>query len=279
MICRVRAVKALADFLSHEDARAALRRAAQYDAFWAVRMESVKVLAKAAGDETRKALLKAAAGDAKSLVRREAIKALGNFSHDDTRKLLRKTVSDDASYYAAAEALRTLAKVDKQNCTADLRAALSRQSHRDVILSAACDELVKLRDQQAAAMLGEMLKQPLTPQRRVVIVGALGRLKPDDEQVLDQLEKLLDDDRRNVRRSVVKTLAEIDNPRSRTLLQARRSKEDNPRAIHAIDEALKKLDGRRSDLTQLRKQLDELRKQNQRLQDRVKKLETSGNKK
>ncbi|MCH8045118.1 MAG: HEAT repeat domain-containing protein [Planctomycetes bacterium] len=278
VICRVRAVKSLADFLAHEDARAALRRAAQYDAFWAVRMEAVKVLAKTSGKETRAALLKAAAADTKSMVRREAIKALGNFAHDDTRKLLRKTVSDDPSYYAAAEALRTLAKVDKQNCAVDLRAALNSPSHREVILSAACDELVKLRDGQAAAMLGELLKGPLTPQRRVVIVGALGRLKPDDEQVLDQLEKLLDDDRRNVRRSVVSALAEIDNPRSRKLLQARRSKEEHPRAIHAIDEALKKLAGRRSDLSQLRKQLDELRKQNQQLQDRVKKLEKHGKK-
>jgi aminopeptidase N len=278
VICRVRATKGLAEFLSHKDAAAALRRASQHDAFWAVRMEAVKVLAKASGDNARKALLKAAAGDTKSLVRREAIKALGSFSHDDTRELLRKVVIHDASYYAVAEALRALAKVDKANCANDLRAALNLHSHREVILSAACDELVKLRDQQAASTLTELLKGPLTPQRRVVIVGALGRLKPNDEKVLDQLEKLLDDDRRNVRRSVVKTLAEIDNPRSRKLLQARRSKEDNPRAITAIDEAIKKLDGRRSDLTQLRKQLDELRKQNQQLQDRVKRLETNGKK-
>ena len=44
VICRVRATKAPADFLAHEDARAALRRAARYDAFWAVRMEAVNHL-------------------------------------------------------------------------------------------------------------------------------------------------------------------------------------------------------------------------------------------
>ena len=276
IVPRVQAVQALAELKNHDDVIAALAQSLRNDPFWAVRQEAAKVLAKTNGDAARRALLAAAKSDAKSFVRREAIAALGNFAHDESRGAIREVISQDPSYFAVAEALKTLVKIDREKCREALLAALAQESHDEVILRAACDGLVELKEASAAEPLAGMLKQPLSPQRRVAVLGALARLKPEDEAIHELLAKQLDNDRAQVRRAAIEAIAAAGNESAIAALQTRRGKEEHPRTLNQIDEALEKLRQKGRSSEELRKELEELRKKNQQLEERLQSVEKKG---
>ncbi len=273
LMCRFHAAESLAEFNKHDDVRDALIVAARSDAFWAVRKGAVAALAKFKGDEVRNALLAAAKADDKSFVRREAITALGHFAHDDTAKMLREIVADDPSYYAAAEALRTLVKVDRKNCGADLLNGLGRASHHDEILKAATDGLITIKQPEVATHLRKMLDEPISPQRRVVVISALARLQPDDDPTREMLVKQLDNDRRHVRQAALDAFIELADVESIEALQASREREKNVGMIEKIDEAIAKIRAKQTDADKLRQELEVLRKQNRSLEERLRKLE------
>jgi aminopeptidase N len=276
VMARAQAVAGLAELKDQADVIAALARALESDPFWGVRQEAAKVLSKASGDSARQALVKAAKGDAKSFVRREALSALGNFAHDESRQAVREVIASDKSYFAVAEGLRTLVKIDKDKCREQLLAAVTQPSHDEVILRAACDGLVELRDQSAVERLSGLLKESLPPQRRVAIVAALARLKPQDAEARVQLEKQLDNDRMHVRRAAIEALAALGDDASIAALQARRGKEEHPRTIQSIDETITKLREKGRSNEELRKELEELRKKNQDLEQRLQNVEKKG---
>ena len=276
VIARVQAIAGLTSIKDQADVIAALAKTLESDPFWGVRQEAARLLGKTNADAARGALIKAAQGDAKSFVRREAILALGNFSHDESRSALRAVIAKDQSYYAVAEALRTLLKIDRDKCREALLAAVKQPSHDEVILRAACDGLVELKDASAADQLTAMLKESLTPQRRVAIVAALARLKPQDVAARALLEKQLDNDRGQVRRAAIDALVALGDDASIAPLQARRNKEEVPRMVTAIDEAIGKLREKGKSNEELRKELEELRKKNQELEQRLQNVEKKG---
>jgi aminopeptidase N len=269
-------VQGLAELKGDAEAERALAAASQSDPFWAVRQEAVKALGKRNGDEARQALLRAAREDAKSFVRREALAALAAYSHDDTRAALREAIDKDSSYFAVAEALKALAKVDRDACRPVLVAALARDSERDVILKAAIDGLVELKDTSAAEPLAKMLDQPLSPTRRGAVIAGLARLRPDDSASLERLHGQLANERTSVRRAAVEALAKAGSLASIDKLQELRGEEEVPSMLSAIDQSLEELRKRLSDGDALRSEVEKLRQQNQRLQERLEKLENAG---
>lgn len=277
VMSRWEAAKALAELPVENDVRAALLKAARADAFWPVRREAIKALAKTNGDEIRAALIATATGDAKSFVRREALTLLGNVPHQDTKAALRAAIKNDQSYYAVADALRSLVKVDREQCAADLLAALDMPSHHEVVLQAACDGLVEIKSSEGANRLIARLEpnspKKLTPEERVVIVGAAARLRPDDAKYLSQLRDQLDNERNYVRRSAIDLLVQTANPQAIDWLTTRRAREQNRGVLQAIDRSVETLRGKAKDLETLRKELQELKRQNQALEERLKKLE------
>jgi len=275
IICRVRAAEALAEFNEDEDALAAVGKALRSDGFWAVRQEAAKTLGKFKGDKAREALIAAAKKDAKSFVRRDAVKSLGNFKHDATNDVLRTVIAKDPSYYAIAEGLRALEKVDHDHCEADQLASLDLVTHRQEVLKAAIEGLVKLKSSEASNRISQLLKGDISPERRVVLIGGLARLKPDDTEVLSQLHKQLNNDRTSVRRKAIEALAEIGDPNAIDILLAKRSEEETPGMIRAIDTAIEKLREKGKGIEQLQKQLETLQQQNRKLEERLKKLESA----
>lgn len=273
MICRARAAEGLKQFNKDEDAGAALIAALSADRFWGVRSAVAKSLREFSGDKVRKALIAAAKSDEKSAVRREAVESLARFTHDDTDAALRQLIAEDQSYFVVAQAIRSLVKVDRDNCEADLLGQLDTVSEREVILKAATDMLVEIKSTKAAEPLAAQLKNSLTPERRVMILAALTRLKPDDADIARQLHQQLDNGRRNVRRAAIEALVEIGDPAAIAQLQERRGKEESLPLVREFDEAIEKLQAKQTGFEQLRKETESLRKQNRDLEERLKKLE------
>jgi aminopeptidase N len=270
---RAEAVEGLKEFQDHPDALAALVHAARHDPFWGVRQEAVKALAESKGDTTREALLAAAREDEKSFVRREALAALGKFAHDDVRAALRGAIANDRSYYAVAEGLKALVKIDRERCEEALLQALEVSSHGEVVLRAACEGLVELKSSAGAEALTGKLAQPLRPDERVVVIGALARLKGDDERYVELLRGELDHGRASVRRAAVDGLVALGDPRGIAWLQEKRDGEESTGARRALDEAIEKLrDGEKS-IARTRQEIEQLRDQNRRLEERLRRLE------
>ncbi|MBC8351993.1 MAG: HEAT repeat domain-containing protein [Planctomycetes bacterium] len=275
IMCRVRAAEALAEFNEDEDVLAALGKTLSSDAFWAVRQEAAKSIGKFKGDKARAALIASSEGDAKSYVRREAIKSLGKFKHVSTNEALRVVVRKDPSYYAIAQGLRALEKVDHDACEAEQLAALEVVSHRQETLKAAIDCLVKLKSSDASNRIANLLEGDISPERRVVLIGGLARLKPNDEDVLSQLHEQLDNDRTSVRRKAIDALVEVGDPLAIDTLLSKRAEQETPGMIRSIDEAVEKLREKGKGVERLQKQLESLRQQNRKLEERLKKLEAA----
>jgi aminopeptidase N len=270
---RAEAVRGLAAWKTDSEVIAALALAAKSDSFWGVRQEAVKTLGQASGDAARAALLAAAKDDPKSFVRRDALAALANFAHDESRAAARRAIEHDPSYYAVAEALKVLTKIDRAKARDVLLASLARESHQDVVLRAACDGLVELKDTAAAEQLSQMLNGPLTPGRRAAVIGCLARLKPGDPESLAHLHAQLKNDRSNIRRAAVETLATAGSVSSLDELAQLRQRETTPRMLSAIDEAQTKLRQRLSDSESLRTELEKIRQENENLRRRLDKLD------
>jgi aminopeptidase N len=278
IMCRVQAIEGLSQFpgLEDNDVLDALAKAARADSFWAVRQEALKALGKFSGDKPRDTLIEAARHDVKSKVRIAAIQTLSSFSHDSTRAAVRAIIQQDQSFFAVAAALRTLVKIDHDGCRADLILALGVPSYQEVILRAACDGLAELKDQSAVPALLALETQASSAQRRVVLIGALARLKSDDASIVTRLDKQLDNSRPMVRSAAVEALVNLGDPRAIEPLVARRAKEKGyGRLSRAIDEALTKLRAKQGTLDELSKQVESLRNQNRLLEERLQKVEAA----
>ena len=147
-----------------------------------------------------------------------------------------------------------------------------------MVLKAACDGLVELKDTAADERLLKMLAGPLTPTRRAAIIAALARLKPGDGESLTRLYGELDNDRASVRRAAIETLAEVGDFATVAKLQDLRQQEDVPRMIQTVDAALVKLRARLAEDNKLQTEFEKLRQQNADLLRRLEKLEQGGKK-
>lgn len=274
VIPRAQAVAGLAALEDDKEAQAALVLAATSDKFWGVRQDAVKAIGKLKGDEVRGALLKAAF-DQKSLVRRDALQALAKFPHADTKAALQLAIESDKSYYAVAEALKAFATLDKEGSRGLLRQAVLQDSHKEVILKAACDKLIEMNDSEVVDTLIDLLGQPLNPERRVTVIGALARLKPGEATALKLLHDQLNNERMNVRRSAIEAIVQVADPSSVAVLEARRGQEIMPRMIRNLDESIAKIKEKQKGTDALLKEVERLRKQNLELEERLKKLEAS----
>lgn len=279
LVPRVRAAEGLAAYDHDEDVLRGLAQAAEQDSFWAVRQAAVKTLGRFTQDAAREALLRVVRQDPKSAVRREAVRQLANFKHPDTQVALRQVIASDFSYFAVADALRTLVQVDREHCAPDLLAAVEVPSHDEVVLQAACAGLAEIPESrpQAEAKLNQLLLQPLSPDRRVAVIGALSRMNPDNEQLAELLRKQLENDRSSVRAAAIQALAEIGDGRSADILREYRGQQHSPRIVRAVDDALARIRSKEQGFEQLRKETETLRQQNRELEQRLKKLETQLN--
>ncbi|MCI0341790.1 MAG: HEAT repeat domain-containing protein [Planctomycetales bacterium] len=145
---RIEAAEALADFGA--EAVAPLSSAATGDKMWAVRKAAVEALPKAGGAAARPALT-LAASDAESRVRTAAVKALGELpgAASESDALLLARLREDGKEYVRAAAAEALGKSKAPGALEALKQALSIESHRDEIRTAAVKALAALGEKGA----------------------------------------------------------------------------------------------------------------------------------
>jgi aminopeptidase N len=152
---RADAALALGEIKDDPQAVAALGYAVQHDAFWGVRVESLKALGKIGGGAAEKQIL-VALNDDKPWVRKAAVQQLGNFTDDTSLspKLI-EIASKDKAYGVRAAALNALGEIKAPKAYDLLTAALKTDSPDDTLRNGALEGLGSLGNDRAVPSLLE----------------------------------------------------------------------------------------------------------------------------
>ena len=178
-VARIEAAAALADKPSSRAVQA-LGRALRRERFWGVQQRIARALAKAGGSAARDALL-AGLNLAHPKARRAVVAQLGHFK-DDARvaaALRRRARRGDPSYYVEAELARALGRsgAARQPATRTLLLdALGRDSHMEVIRSAALDGLAELGAAESWPVVAEHLRYGAPALSRPAAIRAAAEL-------------------------------------------------------------------------------------------------------
>lgn len=288
-VARIFAAEALAKKGTPE-ACDALIGALQGDAFWGVRVEVAKQLAKADDARAVEALV-AALGDPHARVRRAAIEALGTIKTPRSYgAILAIARQGDPSYYTEAAALRTLGGLvvgslqERQDeVLALLLQVLAECSGwNEVVRGGAIGGLAQLKTLAAAAETICSYTDAATPQPlRLAAIRALGPVaagqeKPQVEAILDRLDRLAAEPFFLTQVAVVAALKKLSEPRATAILQTLATHTTDGRVRRIAEEAVASTRSQRDReraLEKLRESLDTLKQENRDLRSRLDKLE------
>ena len=134
-IGRMDAATELRTSAHHPDVRAALRKAAEGDSFWAVRREAILALRGSPGLDS--AYLRDRTTDASSAVRVAALGSLCDVADNNTTSFLLSRFQAEDSYLAQAQALRALGRCGGPESRSLLKEATRMQSPNQVLREAA----------------------------------------------------------------------------------------------------------------------------------------------
>jgi len=258
------------------------------DVHWSVRAEAARVLGEADEPDSRAALL-AAVDVEHPKVLAAVMEAFGDVTADDqvNRVLMRFVDQGHQSYKvqrAVIDSYAKLAKRGDEDALRRLRVCLQRDSHREMIRTAALRGLAKLGRPSTIDELQEWLKPKHKLDVRRGAIEAIGDLAAefkDDEAVLktasEALRPFLTGKHRRLKRSSIFAASSTDGL---TRLLKSELKDlangDDTRAQWAAKRALDGLDDdtdHREELERLEKELERLREQNEELHDRIRRLE------
>ncbi|MCH2374164.1 MAG: HEAT repeat domain-containing protein [Planctomycetes bacterium] len=282
MMGRLRAATDIEKFVDQKSVVDELLGRLEKEPFWGVRIEIVKTLAKAKGEHVADALIKRFAREPKSRVRRQIVKSVAEVGGKETVPFLRRAVADDRSYFVIADALREIGDLLEGEALSDARSAFDRDSHRDVIRTAAIAvfsvEISQETDEERQRRL-ETLRQLAAHGRpiraRAAALRAVGKLGKGSEEVYQLLIAGLKDEHRRIRRAAVSALGKLGDSRAIEELEKLRTRDQGElfnAPVENIDASISEI-RRAVDGSEIEKSVEELRSKSADLEKRLKKLE------
>ncbi|MGA8222749.1 MAG: M1 family aminopeptidase [Candidatus Acidiferrales bacterium] len=188
---RAEAAEALGEFKGNGEVAGALGAAARNDAFWGVRVETLKALGRI-GSEDAEAQILQALSDSKPWVREVAVAQLGQFVEDPSlASKLTEIAANDGAYHVRGAALKSLAELKAPGAFETLSVAVKSDSPDDILRAAALRAFGTLGDNRAVPLLLEWaaLGKPLDT-RGSAILG-VSRLDKKNEAITNALVSYL----------------------------------------------------------------------------------------
>lgn len=250
----------------------ALAEALSSDNFWGVQAECAEALAKIHNEAALDALCRAKLKHPKA--RRAVAAALGEWLGDKSAQALMPMLSKDESYYVEAEAARALGKTRSALAFDAMVAALSKESHNDVIRASVFAGFCDLRDMRALEVMKEWTVYGQPWQARLSAIANIGRLahysteERHKLEVRELLEPLLEQDFRTVMSAIagleslgdVKAVAALEKCAAGALDgRIKRRAQNAAAAIRDGAGAPKELKALRDDYDALKKDYDDLK--------------------
>lgn len=270
----------------------ALANALISEAFWGVRVEVAKQLAKINLDQAFEGL-KAGLDDKDARVRRAVVDGLARVKTHASYKAVKSVLKrGDASYYvesSAAKALGTIAasspgeKPKPDKAIARLQEVLeTKAGWNEVVRLGAIAGLSQFKTSERALNLILQYTEPEIPQAlRLGAIRALGMVSSGQtpaniERILTRLQQLAAEDFFLTQRSVVVALKSMDAPGAIAILQAIAEQTADGRIVRVAEEAVvavQKKIGSDKAVTELRRELETMKKLNRELLSRLEALE------
>jgi aminopeptidase N len=283
---RIRAIEHLSAAKTDKN-RELIAQSLSSDAFYGVRIEAAKALAKMKGNIARDALVKAI-NQPNAKVRNVCIGSLAQFKNDKAviTALKKKLAAGDESYKAEAATISSLSRVGEKPPVDLLIKSLDKPSHGEVIQLAALRSLATSKEPKVLDVLMDWTKRgkPLrcrTEACRYVAQFAVANEidKKKTALINNHFQELLKTEGPRLRRYVAQALgqlgplgdASVDFLRKVAQEDADgRVKTDATKAINKIRTA----NPAAVELARLRKEIQEARKKNVTLEERLEKLES-----
>jgi HEAT repeat protein len=177
---------------------AALSRAAQKDAFWAVRVEAVRALAQLGGPEAQQHIVTALSDDSVA-VRRAVVEAMGRFKDDpNVVARIEKIYREDKAWRVREAALGALARQKPAHALDALKAAIDAESPDDILRNQALQSIGGLGKDEAVPLLLEWARPGRPDATRRAAIGSLSRLDVKNKELTAKLLDFLREPRRSV---------------------------------------------------------------------------------
>jgi aminopeptidase N len=281
---RIAAAKALVKHTS-DDAVAALDRALGSDPFWGVRAAAADTLGQHRSSAARDALARALGEPLHPRARRAVVKALGSFRYDEIAAAALEAVvrAGDPSYFVEAEACLALGRTRSPRAPEALRAALTRDSHLDVIRQNIYKGLAEVRDDTAIPLLLDATRYGRVSQGRRAAIHALasltiGRNDREARNIRERIEELLFDPDFRVQQTALEGLHTIADAKAGPAIRRAVDTNLDGRIRRRGKEVLRDLEeGRnRDDATRaLRDEVERLRQELAGLRERLQRVEAA----
>ena len=274
-----------------------LGTALREDAFWGVRVDVAKQLAKIKLDQVL-STLQPGLKDDDARVRRAVVEAIASLKTRDSYKLLKPIAEKgDASYYVEAAAVRAMGAIagsglpDRPKSEKVLKLLKSvlkeRQGWNEVVRSGAIAALSQMKATSAALDLLLDYTEPGIPQAlRLAAIRSLGAISSgqapaDLERILDRLSALARETFFLTQVAVTSALGAMETTKAIPILQSLADQTPDGRVRRRAEEAIHKVQtaiGSDQAIKSLQEELEKLKKDNQGLRSRVEELEAKAKK-
>ena len=259
---------------------AKLKHALNNDPFWAVRLEAARALRSIHDDKAREALL--SSGDQPDArVRREIVGAVGSYFRESTPTDLATFIESETNPDVTSTAVRSLGAYPADSVREQLLQHLAGESYKSIIANSAIDAIGSQQDPSYLDALMNALKTRADefPTRvfsnGISTVAALASDLEDTEPFLEFLSAQLNSPKRQVRRTAIRALGTLGNPKAIARLEGfLEMNEDHPdhRAAEAAIRALRESKPQAAEVATLRNEVMELQKANKSLESKFNEL-------
>ncbi|HEX4494450.1 MAG TPA: M1 family aminopeptidase [Thermoanaerobaculia bacterium] len=284
LAAKLEAIRELGD-LGGDEAVTALARALRDQPFYATRREAAKALGEIKKDSAL-AALRAAIADKDSRVRSTVVDALGSFhDHAELIPILKTALETDDSYAVRAAAAGALGEFDNQRAEVAplLVAALSQESHREVVRGAAIKSLAQVDPDHAWDHAVRLAKYGAPIPSRGEALDALITIAKHDHHRHDEVRKIiesyLDDPYYSFREATYRRLGELEDPASIPAIEHRARLEADGRQQRNAEKAIERIrtaEAKGHEDQSLRDRVEQLERETEVLKEQLRQGEKKG---
>ena len=274
---RVLATEGLKKFKT-DDAFEALRSVLLDDPFWGVRAKAAEALGEIDNDKALDALVAGIQqGDAR--VRQAVVEAIGKIDEERAHDALLSIIDNEESPYVVAEAVEALGKLKCEKARRPIIKALSRDSHNEVVRSAAFDALVLLEAEDSLKVITSYAsagKPRMSRPSAISAIGRLGKWMDEKDRPRASLVKLLKDPSYRIRLAAAAALGVLGDPKAITDLESFAETSKDPDEKRRAREAIESINAAREqteEVKQLRTEVEKLKKAGEKLEKGLKDIE------
>ncbi len=274
VVARIRAARELAKD-GGRVAREAIEAAFEREPFWGVLAQTATAIGATRAPWAQTVLIRALGHEHPKVVRAVA-EALGNFRSPEAATALIATARNQSSYLVRAAALTALGKTREPAAFDALAAAAKERTWNGTVEAGAIAGLAELADPRAMPLILDACRPEHGDALRRAGVAALGRIaslvESERTQVVDTLERLLDDENFFVSTSAVAAAESLGDARLLPALERISQQAFDGRLRRDAMEAvlrIRKSSKVPAQVKTLNDDIDELREQQRKLQEKI----------